>query len=131
MTFNYEEITSLNYFDSRDVVERLNEIKADEMAGMIPELRIERMVLGELLERLENDMPTSYGEPISSDTSCGVQGFAEHYAEEYAEEYAYDTGAVERGSWVERYIDWEKAADDLKEDYVEVEILGHTFYLRD
>lgn len=138
MTFNYQEIASLDYFDSRDVVERiahLNErieshgdmFTREEMAHV----RLERLVLHTLLEELENDMPTPFGEPISTDTSCGVQGFAAHYAEEYAEEYAYDTGSVERGSWVGNYVNWEKAAEDLKEDYVEVEILGSTFYLRD
>lgn len=138
MTFKYEEIASLDYFDSRDVVERVTRLNerienhgdmftSEEMAHV----RLERLVLHALLEELENDMPTSFGEPISTDTNSGVQGFAAHYAEEYAEEYAYETGAVERGSWVERYIDWEKAAEDLKEDYTEVEILGHTFYLRD
>ena len=136
MTFNYEEIASLDYFDSRDVVTRIIDInkelhtihlEASEKAA----LRLERLVLKTLLEELENDMPTSLGEPISADVNCGVQGFAEHYAQEYAEEYAYETGAVERGSWVERYVNWEKVAEDLKEDYTEVEILGHTFYLRD
>lgn len=136
MTFNYEEIASLDYFDSRDVVTRIIDInkelhtihlEASEKAA----LRLERLVLKTLLEELENDMPTSLGVPISADVDFGVQGFAEHYAQEYVEEYAYDTGAVERGSWVEWCIDWEKAADDLKEDYTEVEILGHTFYLRE
>lgn len=136
MTFNYEEIASLDYFDSRDVVTRIIDINkelhtihlgASEKAA----LRLERLVLHALLEELEDDMPTSLGEPISADVNCGVQGFAEHYAQEYAEEYAYETGAVERGSWVERYVNWEKATDDVKGDYTEVEILGHTFYLRD
>lgn len=136
MTFNYEEIASLDYFDSRDVVARIIEINRDLHtihleASEKGALRLERLVLKTLLEELEDDMPTSFGEPISTDTNSGVQGFADHYAQEYAEEYAYDTGAVERGSWVERYIYWEKAAEDLKEDYTEVEILGHTFYLRD
>lgn len=137
MTFNYEEIASLDYFDSRDVVEQVAQINTvlDDPGEMWTSvkvaLRLERLVLKTLLEELENDMPTSLGEPISADVNCGVQGFAEHYAQEYAEEYAYETGAVERGSWVEKYVNWEKAAEDLKEDYTEVEILGHTFYLRD
>ena len=136
MTFNYEEIASLDYFDSRDVVTRIIEINRDLHTIHLESsekgaLRLERIVLKTLLEELENDMPTSFGEPIITDTNCGVQGFAAHYAEEYAEEFAYDTGAVERGSWVEKYVNWEKAAEDLKEDYTEVEILGHTFYLRD
>lgn len=138
MSFNYEEIASLDYFDSRDVVERITQIDKDVAEAMgkdLPHaaahLTAERLVLHTLLEELAKDFPARRGWDVRTDTNCGVSGFAEHYAEEYAEEFAYDTGAVERGSWVERYIDWEKAADDLKEDYTEVEILGHTFYLRD
>lgn len=132
MTFNYEEISTLDYFDSRDVVERLNEIKADETAGMIPELRIERMVLEELLENLTEHFPPSKWGDVRTDVSCGVQGFAEHYAIEYAQDYASDvTGVDSEQSWPFCHIDWEAAADDLKEGYKEVEILGSTFYLRD
>lgn len=138
MTFKYEEIGTQDFFDSRDVVERiahLNErienhgdmFTREEMAHV----RLERLVLHTLLGELAEEFPPTKYMDVRTDVNCGVSGFAEHYAEEYAEDYAYDTGAVERGSWVERYIDWEKAADDLKEDYQEVEILGHTFYLRD
>ncbi len=135
MTFNYKEISWLDYFDSRDVVEQVAKINEElEMSGLEKweqaELRLERLVLHTLLEDLEDDMPTSFGEPISTDLNFGVSGFAEHYAADYAEEYAYETGAVERDSWVENFIDWGKAADSLKEDYQEVEILGSTFYLR-
>lgn len=138
MTFNYEEIARLDYFDSRDVVERItriNERIEKEMDSKntydVAHLRLERLVLKTLLEELAEEFPPSEWMDVRTDTNCGVSGFAEHYAEEYAEEYAFDTGAVERGSWVEEYVNWEKAADDLKEDYTEVEILGHTFYLRD
>lgn len=137
MTFNYKEIATLDYFDSREVVERiahLNEridrygdmFTASEMAHV----RLERLVLHTLLEELAEHFPPTKWMDVRTDTNCGVSGFAEHYAVEYAEEYAYDTGAVERDSWIESFIDWEKAADSLKEDYMEVEILGSTFYLQ-
>lgn len=137
MTFKYEEIAILDYFDSRDVVERVAQINTvlDDPGEMWTSekvaLRLERLVLHTLLEELAKEFPPNKYMDVRTDVNFGVSGFAEHYAQEYAEEYAYDTGAVERGSWAEPYIDWEKATDDLKEDYQEVEILGHTFYLRD
>ena len=138
MTFKYEEIASLDYFDSRDVVERIariNERIEKEMDSKntfeVAHLRLERLVLHTILEELAEEFPPSKWSDVRTDVNCGVGGFAEHYAEEYAEEYAYDTGAVERDAWVEPFIDWEKVADALKEDYQGVEILGHTFYLRD
>lgn len=135
MTFNYEEISWLDYFDSRDVVEQVAKINGElETPGLESweraELRLERLVLHTLLENLAEEFPPGKYMDVRTDTNCGVQGFAEHHAEEYAEEYAYETGAVERDSWVETVIDWAKAADALKEDYREVEILGSTFYLR-
>ena len=140
MTFNYEEIASLDYFDSRDVVERIariNERIEKEMDSKntfgVAHLRLERLVLHTILEELAEEFPPSKWSDVRTDVNCGVQGFAEHYAEEYAEEFAADVtnswGRTE--AWPFNHIDWEKAAEDLKEDYQEVEILGHTFYLRD
>ena len=136
MTFNHEEIATLDYFDSRDVVERVAKINGElETPGLEKweraELRLERLVLHTLLEDLAEEFPPSKYRDVRTDVNCGVQGFAEHHAEEYTEEFTYEIGAVERDSWIGRFIDWEKAADTLKEDYQEVEILGSTFYLRD
>lgn len=139
MTFNYEEIASLDYFDSRDVVEQIIQINAvlDDPGGMWPHekvaLRLERLVLHTLLEELERSFPAGEWSDVRTDTACGVQGFAAHYAEEYAEEYAADVtcGWGATPEWPFNHIDWAAAAEDLKEDYTEVEILGHTFYLRD
>lgn len=131
MSFEYRDIASLDYFDSRDVVERVAKIESLPDWSRDAELRLERLVLVGVLEELLEHFPADKWGDVRTDVNCGVSGFAEHYAEEYAEELAYDTGAVERGSWVERFIDWGEVADSLKEDYCEVEILGSTFYLRD
>lgn len=60
MTFNYEEIESLNYFDSRDVVARIariNERIEKEMDSKntydVAHLRLERLMLKARLEELE------------------------------------------------------------------------------
>lgn len=44
------------------------------------------------------------------------------YFEEYAQTYAESIGAIEDcGRWPATYIDWEQAADSLKQDFIEVE----------
>lgn len=123
MTFNHEDIDTLDYFDSRDVVERLNATPAES---------VEAKTLLHLLEGLTEEFPPSKYMDVRTDTDCGVQGFAEHYAEQYAREFASDVAGMDRSEpWPFNHIDWSAAAEALKTDYTEVEILGATFYLRD
>lgn len=57
---------------------------------------------------------------------------ADSYFTEYAREFANDIGAVaDAYSWPASHIDWDAAADALKVDYSEVELLGVTFWARD
>lgn len=54
---------------------------------------------------------------------------AETYFETYAEELAEDVGAITRdANWPNNHIDWEEAADALKQDYTSVEIGAATYY---
>lgn len=58
---------------------------------------------------------------------------AEDDFEEYAEELATDLGYIddEQGNrWPFNHIDWEAAADELKQDYTTVEYDGDTYYIR-
>ena len=51
--------------------------------------------------------------------------------EDYAEELAGDLGLIpEDASWPVRHIDWEAAADELRQDYTEVEFDGVTYLVR-
>jgi hypothetical protein len=53
------------------------------------------------------------------------------YFVDYAKQLAEDIGAVpETYTWPTSCIDWEKAADDLANDYTQVEIAGVTYYVR-
>ena len=53
------------------------------------------------------------------------------YFKDYAEEVANDIGAVDRNaSWPLNHIDWEAAADALKEDYVSVSFGDAEWYVR-
>lgn len=55
----------------------------------------------------------------------------ESYFEDYARELADDIGAVSKdATWPNNCIDWEEAADMLKQDYSSLEIDGETYYTR-
>jgi hypothetical protein len=48
---------------------------------------------------------------------------------EYAQQYADDLGGV-TDEWPPRHIDWDAAAEALREDYTEVQFSGSSFYVR-
>lgn len=53
------------------------------------------------------------------------------YFQEYAEQLADDIGAIDRNAnWPVNCIDWEKAADELKADYTEVDFDGEAYWIR-
>lgn len=57
----------------------------------------------------------------------------EDYFQEYAEELAVDIGAIDhrqRDHWPYTCIDWEQAAEELKQDYSVIDIRGGTYYYR-
>lgn len=57
----------------------------------------------------------------------------EAYFREYAEELAVDIGAIDRRQrdhWPYTCIDWEQAAEELKQDYSVIDIRGGTYYYR-
>jgi antirestriction protein len=50
---------------------------------------------------------------------------------EYAQELAEDIGAIDRdATWPLQHIDWEAAAEELRQDYIEVDFDGVTFLMR-
>ncbi|HNR55121.1 MAG TPA: hypothetical protein PKJ19_08145 [Flavobacteriales bacterium] len=55
----------------------------------------------------------------------------EDHFEDYAQELAEDIGAVNRDAqWPNNHIDWKAAAEDLLQDYSEVDVDGTTYYYR-
>lgn len=62
-----------------------------------------------------------YGEVLISDS----------YFEKYAREFAEDIGAIKNcDKWPATCIDWEEAADELKQDYTSVDFGGETYWIR-
>lgn len=114
-------------FDSRDVIERLEEIE-DEMVEAEDEARFDDVEdlaqEREILESLRNEFDHREFED-------GVILISDDYFVDYAQELAEDIGAYDPDAgWPNAYIDWERAADDLRMDYSAVEFHGVTYWGR-
>ena len=108
------------YLDSRDIVERLN--------------YLENLPKEEVQE--EEEYPDEYKELFDLREEIGKENFdfgitfiEVDYWEEYAEELAYDVGLADRNNttfnW---YIDWEKWAEALSQDYSSVNLGSYEYY---
>lgn len=66
-----------------------------------------------------------------ADWEYGEAFIRESYFTEYAEDLAEDIGAISREyQWPLSHIDWDEAAEALKQDYTAVEVNGVTYYAR-
>lgn len=61
----------------------------------------------------------------------GEELVAEHFFTDYAKCITYELGEVKEGSFICHYVDWERAASHLLQDYRTVKLQGLTFYIRD
>lgn len=67
----------------------------------------------------------------SPDWKYGETLIHEDYFTKYAEELASDCCEMPRNlKWPFRHIDWDAAAEELKQDYTEVDFDGETYYIR-
>ena len=70
-------------------------------------------------------------EGYSDDWKHGSTLIRDSYFKEYAQEFAEDIGAINNEcSWPNNCIDWEKAADELKQDYTSVDFDGVDYWIR-
>ncbi len=107
--------------DSREVAERIAYLEIDEEdndEGDQEELDALRALAEE-------------AEGYAEDWNYGVTLIRESYFTEYAQDLAEDIGAIDpNASWPMNHIDWEAAADALKEDYTQVDLDGIAYYVR-
>ncbi len=67
----------------------------------------------------------------AADWSYGETLIADSYFEEYAEQLAQDIGLVsDTDKWPMTCINWEEAAEELKQDYTSVDFDGETYWIR-
>lgn len=66
------------------------------------------------------------------DWDHGTTLIKDDYFPEYAKQFAEDIGVINSDSdrWPNTCIDWEQAADELRQDYTACEIDGTTYYYR-
>lgn len=117
----HKEISnSDDVIDSRDVIERINFLESDE-ESLDEEGKTELKVLKELEEEASGSPDWKYGETLIRDS----------YFEDYARELADDIGAVDsKAGWPNNCIDWEKAAEELQQDYMSVNFDGIDYWIR-
>lgn len=114
--------------DTRQLIDRAAEIEdtlGDEMSpellgeDYLQELREELAAIQDAEQAGIPDWP--YGETL----------IREDYFTEYAQDLAEDIGAIpSEYGWPTSHIDWDAAADALKQDYTTVELDGSTYYAR-
>lgn len=118
--------------DSRDVIARIEHLSQLEQPGPVdlgPEdnavdqdsLFAELRALRALADEAEGSPDWTHGETLIADS---------HF-QAYAQELAEDIGAIQaNASWPNNHIDWEAAADALKQDYFSVEFGSTTYWIR-
>lgn len=115
-------ITDQDVFDSREVIERIEELEA---------LRDDNELTEE--DAAELEMLTAFADEGSlelEDWEYGVTFINENYFVAYTEEMLKDTGYITRDLpwWV--VINWDATADYVKGDYLEFTLDGDTYYAR-
>jgi len=108
---------SCEVLDSRDLIEALEEIEADEDADE------DALELAQSIRELADEG--------IEDWQYGAAFIREDYFTEYAQQLAEDIGAVDsNAAWPLSYIAWEAAAEALTQDYTTVSFQGSTYYVR-
>ena len=122
---------SMDYIDSRDVLERIEELE-DELENLDPEAS--GLDVEEIEEELEllNSLKDEWGDDQSFE--FGVFLIKDNCFEDYAREFAFDVGYLTTDNewqWPYSHINWSAAAEELKIDYQEIDFDGVTYYGRE
>ena len=120
---------SQDIIDSRDVIERLEELESDREDsnedGTLAEWTDEN---GEEYDSLKALVEDASGSP---DWEYGVGLIRRSYFRDYAKELAEDCGMMPKDlSWPCTCIDWEQAARELEMDYFSVDFGGVEYLIR-
>lgn len=129
-----------NMLDGREVVARLEELegeKADLTTDLEAASAAERtQAASDLASWMEDneeelDALSAFVDYNRELWRHGETLIREDYFEDYAQELAEDIGAIGKDMpWPCTCIDWEQAAQELKQDYTESEFDGTTYYWR-
>lgn len=122
---------SMDYIDSRDVIARIEwlevftngEYDTETENGLDEAERDELRALRALAEEASG---------YSDDWEYGAQLIRDTVFADYTEQLAEDCGYLQDTGdrWPFNHIDWDSAADDLKQDYTSVEFDGAEYWVR-
>jgi len=118
---------STDVIDSRDIIERIDELEAQLADNEITPEELEELdILRALAEECKHCSIWEYGEQL----------IRESYFTDYIEELITDCYELPKeltsGDWPYRHItiDYDAAADEAKQDYTEVDYDGVTYLIR-
>lgn len=109
--------------DSRDVIARIEELERMRDEAPLDDTEVdEYRALKKLESACEGEDEWTHGLTLIRDT----------YFAKYAEQLADDIGLVRPSNqkWPYNHIDWEAAAEELKDDYTAYDFDGVTYYAR-
>lgn len=119
--------------NSRDIIARIDELEDELDGGDIDDETDLFMLDGVDYDAEYHECETlkacaAEGELYAADWQHGATLIHEDHFEAYAEQFARDIGAIsDDDAWPIRHIDWTAAADELREDYTEIEFDGETY----
>jgi hypothetical protein len=141
----------MNTIDTRDLIERRDELKQDVLDSFKDtfehyaddtddfeyilwdeeEIQSWREDWYKELEEIE-DIDDLENEIDNGEFDYGITLIPEDYFVEYCKDLVSDIGDLPRDLpfYIENNIDWDGVADDLKQDYSEVEFRGETYLYR-
>lgn len=124
--------------DSRDIIARIEHLES-ELESIFEEADTDASDFAEWLKCDDSDEANELKALRAlasecegySDWAYGEQLIRDSYFREYAEQLADDIGAVPKElSWPCNHIDWEAAANALKQDYTLVSFGGVDYWIR-
>ena len=133
MTQTWDDLKGSDVIDSRDIIERMDDLGGCDDAGETIQSLMDRLGLDEddAQELAALAAVNEEGDASFEDWRYGVALVRDDYFEDYAEQFAEDIGAINRdASWPLTYIDWERAAAALRQDYTSIDIDGTTYWGR-
>jgi len=130
--------------DSRDVIARIDELESEiaDLKEQLTELEVEDEdttveceEINDQMDALEEELAplkalAEEASSYSSDWRFGEMLISDGHFTKYAQQMAEDIGAVDPDAgWPLNCLDWDQAADELKQDYASVDFDGEEFWI--
>ena len=122
---------SEDILDSREIEEKIEELREQVEQADLDEIdSSEDTEELEMLLAFKADAVSEIGE---DEWEWGITFISDNYFVDYTEELAKDLGYIngETEGWPFRHIDWDEAADDLKNDYSELKLGSEIYWGRE